>query len=232
VTLIAAALIASGGTQSTPDIERGVRDVLTRALNFSASELTDMQRGRVVQHGLDAHAAGEFGVAGGIRIAATRSTFLDAARDIVTFKAGEGVMQIGRFSSPPTIDDLAPLKVDKADFDAATCRVGDCSVRLPADVIQRVPKEIDLERRTGQEETAAWFKRVLLADVQAYVSGGPGRFVQYDDGSRPIRPVEAFDGILAATPAIGMLAPGLPAHLSQFPSSRMPDAEDFLYWSK
>src|SRR5262249_1051127 len=204
----------------------------TRALQFSATELNDMQRGRVVKHGLDAHAPGEFGVAGGVRIAATKNAFLDAARDIVTFKSGESIMQIGRFSTPLIIDDLAPLKVDQADFDAASCRVGDCGVRLPADVIERVPKEIDVKRPTAQEDTAAWFKRVLLADVQAYVSGGPGRFVQYDDGDKPIRPVEAFEGILAATPAIGMLVPGLPAHLSHFPSSRAPGSEDFLYWSK
>src|SRR5262249_32108587 len=57
-------------------------------------------------------------------------------------------------------------------------------------------------------------------------------FVQYDDGSRPIRPVDAFDGVLAATPSIGMLVPGLPAHLSQFPSNSVSGSEDFLYWSK
>ncbi|HMF99454.1 MAG TPA: hypothetical protein VKE96_34375 [Vicinamibacterales bacterium] len=232
VTLIAAALIAPGGIQPAPDIDGGVRDVLMHALQFSASELNDMQRGRAVKHGLDAHAPGEFGVAGGIRIAATKAAFLDAARDIVTFKAGEPIVQIGRFSSPPTIDDLAPLKVDKTDFDANSCRVGDCGVRLPAEVIQRVPKEIDVKGGAGQDESAAWFRRVLLADVQAYVSGGPGRFVQYDDGNRQIRPIDAFEGILAATPAVGTLVPGLPAHLSQFPSSRVPDSEDFLYWSK
>jgi len=230
--LIAGTLIVVGGIQSAPDIDRGVRDVLTRGLQFSASELSDLQRGHAVKHGLEAHAPGEFGVAGGIRMAATRTGFLAAARDIVTFKAGEQIMQIGRFSSPPTLDDLAPLKVDSADFDAATCRVRDCDVRLPAGVIQRVPKEIDVKGQSAQDQAAAWFKRVLLAEVEAYVSGGPGRFEQYDDGNREIRPIDAFEGILAATPAIGMLVAGLPAHLSQFPSNRVADSEDFLYWSK
>jgi hypothetical protein len=232
VALTTAALIAIAWSQPTPDLDRGVRDVLTRALQFSAGELSDLQRGRVVKHGLDARAPGEFGVAGAIRIAASKTAFLDAARDIVRFKAGSEILQIGRFSSPPTIDDLASLKVDKADFDASTCRVGDCDVRLPADVIRRLPKAIDVRGRAAQEETAAWFKRVLLTDVQAYVSGGPGRFAQYDDGSRPIRPLEDFEAVLAATPAIGMLVPGLREHLSHFPASRVPESEDFLYWSK
>ena len=218
--------------QSTLDLDRAVRDVLTRTLQFTATEMADLQRGRAVRHGLDAHAPGEFGVAGGIRIGASKTAFLDAARDIVSFKAGPEIAQIGRFSSPPVIADLAALTVDKGDFDAAACRVGDCTIRLPADVIQRVPKEIDLAARTAQEQAAAWFKRVLLADVEAYVSGGTGRFTQYDDGSRAIRPLEDFAALLAATPAIGMLVPGLPEHLLNFPAQRVAGAEDFLYWSK
>jgi hypothetical protein len=230
--LTAVALVAIAARQSTPPFDRAVRDVLTRSLQFSAGELLDMQRGRAVKHGIDARASGEFGVAGGIRIAATRRAFLDAARDIVTFKAGEQILQIGRFSSPPTIDDLATLTVDKADFDASRCRVGDCDIRLPADVIRRVPKEIDVSGHSAQQETAAWFKRVLLADVQAYVLGGAGRFEQYDDSGKAIRPIDDFQAVLAATPAIGLLVPGLPDHLAKFPASRVAESEDFLYWSK
>ncbi len=55
---------------------------------------------------------------------------------------------------------------------------------------------------------------------------------QYDDGSKPIRPHEDLEGILAAMPEIGVLVPGLPDHLRRFPAGRLPDAEDFLYWSK
>jgi hypothetical protein len=230
--LAALALVAIAVVQTPPPFDREVYDVMTKSLQFSAGELADLQRGRAVKHGLDSHASGEFGVAGAIRIAGTKTAFLDAARDIVTFKAGQQIVQIGRFSSPPTLADLAPLKVDSADFDAASCTVGSCDVRMPADVIRRVPKEIAVKDRSAQEETDAWFKRVLFADVQAYVSGGPGRFVQYDDDSRTIRPLDDFAAILSATPAIGMLVAGLPEHLLHFPASRVPDSEDFLYWSK
>jgi hypothetical protein len=223
---------ASQASGAPDDLDRAVADVLVGSLKFSAAELSEMRRGRAVRHNLDSRAATEFGVAGGIRIPAAKTAFLNAARDIVRFKAGPEVLQIGRFSSPPAIDDLAALAIDRADFDAATCTVGDCSVRLPADVIRRVPKEINLKGKSVQQEAAAWFKHVLLDDVQAYVSGGRGRFTEYDDGSRPIMPVADFDAVLAATPAVGLLVPGLPEHLSHFPANRLPDAEDFLYWSK
>jgi len=234
VTPIALALAAmlSAQPSSTVDFDRGLRDVLSRTLQFSAGEFADLQRGRAVKHGLDARAPGEFAVAGAIKVAAARAAFLDAARDIVTFKAGEEILEIGRFSASPVIEDLATLTVGKADFDASRCRVRDCDIRLPAAVIQRVAKEIDVKGRTAQEETAAWFKQLLLANVQAYVSGSPGRFAQYDDSDRPIRPIDDFAGVLAATPAVGTLVPGLPDHLARFPEAPLPEAEDFLYWSK
>jgi hypothetical protein len=38
--------------------------------------------------------------------------------------------------------------------------------------------------------------------------------------------------VLRNSPALAALVPGLPDHLKNFPSSRLSDAEDFLYWSK
>jgi hypothetical protein len=229
---LALGAILSAQPQAPVDFDRALRDVLTRSLQFTTGELAELQRGRAVKHGLEARAPGEFGVAGAIKVAAAKAAFLDAARDIVRFKAGPEILQIGRFSAAPVIEDLAALTVDKADFDPLRCRVGDCTIRLPAAVIQRVTKEIDLTGRSAQEDAAAWFKQVLLADVHAYVSGGPGRFAEYNDSDRAIRPMDDFAGVLAATPAVGMLVPGLPEHLARFPWAALPDAEDFLYWSK
>jgi len=227
-----AASVARAAPPSPSEIDPVVRGALARHLKFSASDLSDLQRGRVVKHGLDAKAPGEVAVAGAARVAASKAAFLAAARDIVRFKSGPAVLQIGRFGSPPAIDDLAALTVDKEDFDPTTCRVGDCDVRLPADTIRRLPLEIDPTGPTVRAQAAAWFKRTLLADVLAYVSGGPGRFTQYDDGDRPINPIVEFAGVLKATPAIDALVPGLSDHLARFPAARIADAEDFLYWSK
>jgi len=210
------------------DIDTAIRGVLTRYLRFTTSELADLQAGKIVRHGLDSTAAGEVGVVGAVRIKAPKATFLTRVRDIARFKSGPDVLQIGKFSRPPTIDDLASLTVEPSDFDVRECKVGDCDVRLPAAVIQRLEREVYLNALDVQQQAAARFKQVLLEDVTAYVSGGPGRFEQYDGGSRPIRPLDEFDGVLRSSPALAALVPGLPDHLNSFPSSRLPDAEDFL----
>ena len=228
LTCINAALIAAVDS----DINVAIRGVLTRYLRFTTSELADLQAGKVVKHGLDSTAAGEVGVVGAVRINAPKAKFLARVRDIARFKSGPDVLQIGRFSRQPTLDDLAALTVEAADFDGRKCRVGNCGVRLPAAVIQRVEREIDPGAPDVQQRAAAQFKQVLLDDVIAYVNGSPGRFEQYDDGARPIRPLDEFEGVLRSSPALAALVPGLPDHLKNFPASRLPDADDFLYWSK
>ena len=229
---LAAAAIETIASPQTPELDAAVRGVLTRYLKFSNSELADLQRGRTIKHTLDSRSPGEFGVAGATRIRSSTAAFMAAARDITRFKSDPGVLEIGRFSDPPTLQDLTALTVDKEDFDVSSCRLRRCGIRLPAGMIVRAQREIDVNGASEDERSAAWFKRALLADVTSYVTGTPGRFQQYDDDPSPIRPLEEFAAVLDHMPAIGVLVPGLPDHLARFPDARVAGADDFLYWSK
>jgi len=216
---LAAAALAAGD-----DIDPTVRSVLTRDWRFGADDLAELQRGRIVRHSLDATAPGEMAVVGGVRVSGSKQTFIDLVRDIANFKRGPDVLAIGRFSNPPTLQDLASLTIDSDDFDASSCRVHDCDVRLPASVIERVPRGGD---------AGAFFKQAILDDVLAYEKGEThGRLLQYDDGEKPIRPVDEFDGLLRDTPALGALVPSLPDHFRRYPAEPIPADDDFLYWSK
>jgi hypothetical protein len=217
-----------------PDIEPRVLDVLSHDLKFSTAELADLARGRIVRHGLDAAAPGEIAVVGAARDNALEEAFVERVRDVVRFKTGPDMLQIGRFSNPPVLEDLAPLTIDKSDVDLRGCRVGDCDIRLPVDAIARFQREIDWHARDADARAAALFKQILLENVRAYVSGSPsGRITEYDDGKQPIRPVDDFAALLKNSPYIGALVPGLPEHLLSFPSPPVvAGAEDLLYWSK
>ncbi|HEY7292309.1 MAG TPA: hypothetical protein VH583_20900 [Vicinamibacterales bacterium] len=224
VVLLAAAVQAA--------IEPDVKDALVRNLRFSSSEIADLQKGKVVKHGVEASAPGELAVVGAVRVQAPVERLIESVRQITDFKRGPDVMQIGRFSDPPVLEDLAPLTITKEDFDASSCRVGDCSVRLPADAIRRLPAEVDSSGPDAQARAAAWFKQVIFDDVRAYWTKAPGRFEQYDDDSVPVRPIDDFNELVKSTPSVAALVPMLPKHLLEFPSERIEGSEDFLYWSK
>jgi DNA-binding transcriptional LysR family regulator len=197
---VIALLLCAATASQDPGVDRDVRTVLTTQFGFSSGELADLSRGQIVKRGLPSRAPGEIAVAGAVRIRAQKSAFFARVRDIERFKSGEGVLQIGRFSTPPVLEDLAALTVDKDDFDPRSCRVGDCGVRLPAAMIERVRREIDVNAPDAQARGAALFKQILLEDVSAYLSGAE-RMPQYDDGSKPIRPHDDLEGILAAMTA-------------------------------
>ena len=223
--------VAAAAAAQEIGLEPDVRSVLTGALRFSAEELADLQRGQVVKHTLLSGAPGEVAVAGAVVVRAPKTAFFARVRDITRFKQGEQILQIGRFSEPPVLGDLAALTIDGDDFDVRSCRVGDCGVRLPAAAIERFGREIDVKAADAQARGAQLFKQMLLDQVTAYVSGAD-HMPQYDDGPRPIRARDEFEGILSGMPELGALLPGLPDHLRHFPASRLPGAEDFLYWSK
>ena len=221
---------ATGGAQEI-GVEPDVRLALTGPLRFSDEELSDLRRGRVVKHGLPSRAPGEVAVAGAVAIRAPKTAFFAHVRDITHFKSGQEILQIGRFGDPPTLGDLAALTVGVDDFDARSCRVGDCGIRLPAAAIERFAREIDSKAADAQARGAQLFKQILFDQVTAYMAGAD-HMPQYDDGPRPIRARDEFEGVLSGMPELGALLPGLPDHLRHFPSARLTNAEDFLYWSK
>jgi hypothetical protein len=232
LSIAASAAIFTLGAGPASSISPDLRGVLSKDLKFTPVELAELERGRIVKHALDASAPGEIAVVGATRVGARKEAFVDRARKIEEFKRGPDVVEIGRFSDPPKLEDLAPLTIGREDVDLRRCRVGACDVRLPADVIGRAQREIDWTAPNADAEAAALFKQVLFENVRAYVSGGPGRILEYDDEKRPVRPVDDFSGVLHNSPYVGALVPGLPEHLEQLPSKPLPGAEDFLYWSK
>ena len=214
------------------DLQPGLHRLLTGDLKFSPAEIADLEHGKVVRHTLPATAQQEVAAVGGVRIRASKERFAAAYRDIVRFKKGASVLEIGRFGTPPELSDLDALTIDRDDFDLRGCKVGDCDIRLPADAIRRFASEIDWKRPDAEARAAALFKQMLADHVGAYMSGGPGRITQYDDDRPPIGPDDDLQALLRSSPYIEATLPGLSAHLAGYPADPLPGAEDFLYWSK
>ena len=232
VALSATSAVLLPASPAGSDLQPQLRAVLVRDLKFSPDDLADLENGKVVRHSLPTTAPGEVAAVGGVRIWASKDRFAAAYRDIVQFKKNASVLEIGRFGQPPQLSDLNGLTITRDDFDLRNCRVGDCDIRLPSDIIRRIASETDWQRPGADQRAALLFKHILLENVRSYVSGGPGRITEYDDDKEPIRPVDDFLGLLKSSSYVDAMLPGLSAHLAGYPGERLPGAEDFLYWSK
>jgi hypothetical protein len=226
-----AAMVRAGG-QPVSDLRPELDAVLTRDLHFSPADFVDLERGKVVKHILPPAAPEEVGVVGAIRVVGSRDRLVGSYRDIVTFKKNAAVLEIGRFSEPPSSSDLDALTTGRDDFDARHCKVASCDIRLPATEIQRIAANVDWKRADADAHASELFKQIVLANVRSYVTGAPGRITQYDDGPTPVLPVMAGDELIRTSPYLNTLKPGLAEHVTCFWSSPLEEAEDFLYWSK
>src|SRR5262249_37542661 len=144
----------------------------------------------------------------------------------------DAVPEIGRFSDPPISSDLDSLTTGRDDFDLRGCKIADCDIRLPASEIQRIAASVDWKRPAADRHASAIFKEIVLANVRAYVTGGPGRITRYDDGPTPVLPIAAGEELINTSRYLDVLKPGLSAHLRCFWSNSLEGAEDFLYWTK
>jgi hypothetical protein len=140
---LGAALLMSVSAFPTP-AGSIVENLLTQKLRFSDADLRALDTGSAVIKSLDTPIREELAHVGAVYLDAPSGRFVERFRDIVRFESGPGIPQIGRFGSPPMLEDLASLTLPPTDVTTLrTCRPGDCDVKLSAAAMRRFRDEVD-----------------------------------------------------------------------------------------
>ena len=155
--------------------------------------------------------------------------FVERLRDIESFKRSPEVVEIGRFASSPRLEDLERLTIDPVDLAALErCRVGDCELKLTSEMIENIRRE----EPKDSVRIAALYRRMLVDYVRSYLKAGNAALATYHDKKSALRLGDEFRSLLEASPYLKEYVPDFRKHLEQFAEARLPDAEDFIYWSK
>lgn len=151
---------------------------------------------------------------GAVRLGVGGDRLVAWVRDIAALKRSAFVLEIGRFSDPPGLNDLAGLTLDDDDLrEFWNCRPGHCGLKLSVEEIAHIRGE--LANRLRPRQLAAFqraFHEVILRRVDVYLAQGRR-------GPAP-------------PPFLNAHWPELAIALERFPDGRRSDAESFLYWSK
>ena len=229
VVLMFATVAAAARGAGPPSFEAFLRG----PLRLSAEELRDLGRGQTVAKSLDSRNSHEVAAVGVVRLKVLPALFLERFRDIARFKSDEAVLQIGKFSSPPRLEDVQSLVWDPDDLRAfGRCRVGDCEVRLSSDAIGRFQREIDWSSPQRDQQAMQLGRRLLVELATAYLRDGDSSLHSYDDRTRPVSPLQEFRALVDESPSPMSLAPEFRGYLVGFPHSPLPRTSNFLYWSK
>jgi hypothetical protein len=225
VTLLVAA--ASRAAQSVSFVNN-----LLRQQRFSAADLRALDAGAAVVKSLDTPVRRELAHFGVVHIDAPSDRFVDRFRDIERFERGPGIPQIGRFGTPPRLEDLAALTLSGKDITALpTCRPGDCDVKLSTAAMTRFRNQVDWSSAKAALQAHDVARALILDLVQAYQANGNAALGRYDDRGEPLLVAEEFRALLASGNLLPLPVPGLMAYLEEYPRSRPSGVEDFFYWS-
>jgi len=163
----------------------------------------------------------------GVDLTAERLLSWSAA--VEALQKGRYVPAIGRFSTPPRVEDLAGLVIDAEDLrDLARCRPADCGLKLSGSEIAAVGRGRDIAHLD------ATLREQLVARAADYLARGDACALPYHDHEAVVFPAERFSVLLQRFAFMSRDLPCYAAYLKAYPFA-LSDGhvrQSFLYWSK
>ena len=160
-------------------------------------------------------------------------TFLQSFQESMVRKSDSAILEIGRFSSQPTIDDLQSLTLEPRDIDdLKTCVAGDCKVKLSAQMMQRFQNEIDWTAPNYHAQVTLLFKSILLDYVRQYLRQGDAALIEYNDKSKGISLANETQSLIDASTFSQSIPSNFSPDSKQLSESGLSVVENALVWSK
>jgi len=231
ITLIASsfALTSHFAKPSSPEPQTFLR----KQLAFTPIELSALEGGQIIirlPKTAETREVAAFAIG---RLDVPVEFFLKRMRDIVNFKKSDNVLQIGKFSDPPRLEDLANLALDTAEVESMRrCRVNQCDFKMSASAIERFRTQVNWSAPDYRHRVTALMHEMLFESVQHYLHGGNGALGEYSDKSYKLNVAEEFRSLLQPAPYMYGYEAEFQKYLQEFPESRPAYVEHFFYWSK
>jgi hypothetical protein len=207
--------------------------ILSEKAAFDQVDFAALDQGETVVRLLPARDKREVAVCGLISLRVPAEVFLHSFLESMARKSNPAILEIGRFSSAPTLDDLQGLTIENRDLDdLKECIVGDCRIKLSATMIERFRKEMDWEAPDYRIRATQLFRVMLLDYVRDYLARGDAALIEYHDKSKEVSLAEEQRALMASSTYINNVLPEFPQHLKGSPKSRISIVENALVWSK
>jgi len=198
--LVALALACAAST-GADDPNRAVafmRDVV----GFSQAQVASVEAGEVVTKQLPATDKSELVAFGAVRVHGERAAFLRQFGANVGRSRRGAILEIGRLSRPPRVDDLAALTLDADALAAAReCKPGDCSIKLSRSAMDRIQGTIDWKAADAPVRATQLVKEMLVDYTTAYMKGGTAAMATYADKAAAEQDYDAIRGRLIGRPS-------------------------------
>jgi hypothetical protein len=230
---MAVCLVASLVAEAQAQTQSRAREFMQKVIGFGAADIQAVDAGKVVTRLLETGEKAEVAAFGAVRVKAQPAALFEAAKDIREFRKVPEILQIGVFSDPPRVEDLAGLTFPEEDIDALRkCRPGKCDVKLGTAFIDRLAREVDWKQDGAREKAASIAKQALVEGLRVYQASGTEAMGVVVDKSDPKSRAAEFDTLLANSPYFLEYVPDFFDHLRDYPKGEDPEIRDVFYWTK
>jgi hypothetical protein len=207
--------------------------ILREKLAFSKSDFAALEQEQAVVKLLPVQNKKEVALCGLTSVPVPAEVFLQSFRESMALKNNPAILEIGRFSTNPTLDDFQTFTIENNDIeDLKGCVVGDCQLKLSATMIERFHKEVDWQAPDYRIRATQLFKRMLLDYVRDYLTRGDAALIQYSDKPKEVRLAEEQRALMAAPSYVNDVLSELPQYLKRSARPDLPIVENAIVWSK
>ena len=205
----------------------------TKTLHLTAEQRKALLAGQPLATILEADPSKEVAVLGAIWIAAPPSKYVAALRVIENFEKGGNFIVTKRISEPARIEDFAALTLPDDDLaDLQSCEVGDCELKLGAEALGRIRKEVNWKAPDAKSQVERLMRSLAVSYVTAYREGGNSELAVYRDGDRRTYIANEFRELVQSMPELSGYVPGIRQYLLDFPKPDPRITDSFLYWQE
>lgn len=203
-----------------------------RAIALSATQSAAFARGEPAVQVLETKDGRVAAVFGMVAIKSTRKAFVARLTNFSQSLRSPGAQGARVFATPTTPANVGTFTVSPNDVASLRkCRTGKCEFKIPASEMARVKAMLD-SGGDGPARLAVYARRKASDFVNGYRARGNAAMPVYDDfGKGGVRASDAFAALLAASPYLSQVAPGLQQYLQQYPRNKPAGASEAIYWS-
>lgn len=220
--------IAAQGT-FPPRLDR----YFVNSLKLSADERKLLLAGAPLAKTMAVDPGKEVAVFGAVWINVPIAKYLAALEDIENFEKGGGFRITRKVSDPVQLQDFADLVLPEDDAqDLRSCEVGDCELKLSAEALARVKKEVDWSRRDFKVQVERLFRLMAVDFVNGYRQGGNARLAVYRDSDNPTFVANEFRELVNNMPELVQFLPDMRRYLLEYPKDIGRPTKSFVYWQE
>jgi len=228
VVLTAVGLLTPAAAQDQP-----AHRFLKNTVQLTPAQIADVDHGQVVTKQLPGADKPEIAAFGAVFVNADKEALLTHLRNITAFRRAPSVLEIGRLSHPPRVEDFAGLTADDADLQALRkCRPGDCDVKVARSAMDRLQRELRWSSPGAKADATALLKQMLTDYAAAYIRGGTSEMATYEDKDKPLDTAAEFRKALSSSPYLVQYVPEFHRYIEDFPRAKLEGIEDLFYWMK